>query len=80
MVRCSKVSPQEHILKCLKLNNQTTNVVLASIFGNIEDQENVAKVLTKLMIKRNSLLEIETASPTRGNPGPELSFGVPTIH
>ena len=75
-----KIDNQEHILTCVKLNDQIPNVVLASIYGDLEEQETVASVLTQLMMKRNSLLEMETASPTRGNPGPELSLGVPTMH
>ena len=73
------VDNQEHILTCVKLNDQIPNVVLASIYGDLEEQETVASVLTQLMTKRNSLLKMETASPTRGNPGPELFLGVPTI-
>ena len=73
------IDNQEHILTCSKLNTHTQSVVLFNIFGPIEEQVQVSKILATLMRKKNSLLEVETTSPTRGNPGPEHPLSVPII-
>ena len=52
---------QDHVLQCDKLRNASKNIKLSHIFGSLMEQEQAAKLLTKLMRKRNSLLEaIET--------------------
>ena len=41
--------------------------MIENIYGNLEEQVQVARVLSKLMMKRNTLLEVETNNPTRDN-------------
>ena len=69
-LKCSptnSIDNQKHILTCSKLNDNKPNVEIENIYGNLEEQVQVARVLSKLMRKRNKLLEVETNNPTRDN-------------
>ena len=47
---------QDHILTCKKLNIHKQNAQLSHIYGTLEEQEKVAKIITKHMRKINIIL------------------------
>ena len=76
-LKCSEEDPnidtQEHIWRCpnIKIKN-TNNVRIQDVFEEQEGQENVGKLVVKILKERSRQIdELETSLPG-GNPGPNL--------
>ena len=75
---CDQVNPlddtQGHMLICPVLNNNTVNnMKLDLIYGDIVDQKIIAAHMSKLIRRRNRLIEeMEAVSPTPSLPGASL--------
>ena len=67
-LKCNQENPeidtQEHLLKCTKLKvSNINNVKIQDVFDNQDKQENVGKLVLKILRERNRLIdELETDS------------------
>ena len=64
---CNKDNPardtQDHLLVCPKLNTDTKSFLIEQANGQLEDPEEIAKVLFKLVRKRTIILDIIEDTP-----------------
>ena len=61
-LKCNIQNPmrdtQDHLLSCPKLNNaDKEHISINQAFGNIVDQETIAKTICKLIRKRTTMLD-----------------------
>ena len=79
-LQCDSETPQDdtqdHILKCKLLENHLGGNI-NHITGNIDEQTQIAKIITKLMRKRTHLLE-QIEDSTSGIPGAPLDQSTPS--
>ena len=61
-LKCGQEDTQEHILECIKLTN-TPKITMDSLNGSNVEKKELAKEFSKLMRKRERLLEIEGEMP-----------------
>ena len=64
-----QVDTQEHLLTCKKIKNtNTNNLTIMSVFGSLSDQENIGRVVERILRERARIIDqIETeALSSRG--------------